>query len=52
MSNIYELLINVVKNSKKKVLTGLDQKVKGYVLDSLYAICDSPGEKTNSDPSC
>jgi hypothetical protein len=31
MSNICELLINVVKNNKPKVLRGLDQKVRGKV---------------------
>ena len=31
MSNICELLINVVKYDKPKVLKGLDQKVKGKV---------------------
>ena len=31
MSNICELLINVVKYDKPKVLKGLDQKVRGMV---------------------
>ena len=35
MSNVCELLINVVNNDKPKVLTGLDQKVRGMV-KALY----------------
>jgi hypothetical protein len=35
MSNIGELLINVVKYDKPKVLAGLDQKVRGMV-KALY----------------
>ena len=33
MTNICELLINIVTSDKPKMLTGLDQKVSGGLLD-------------------
>ena len=55
MSNICELLINVVKNNKPKVLGGLDQKGKGYKVKvfwyHLTQSVNSPGGKAGSNPS-
>jgi UDP-N-acetyl-D-mannosaminuronate dehydrogenase len=41
MSNICELLINVVNNNKPKVLGGLDQKVRGMVKALYYRFTQS-----------
>ncbi|QTA79969.1 Uncharacterized protein dnl_55430 [Desulfonema limicola] len=55
MDNTCELLINVVSASKPKMLTGLNQKGKGFgqsVRVSLCAIYDSPGGKADPKSSC
>ncbi len=47
MRNVCELLINVVIVDRPKMLTGLDQKVRGMAWDSLvlsYTNYDSSGE--------
>ena len=54
MSNIGELLINVVKYDKPKVLGGLDQKVRGMVKALYIRFTQSvipPAERQASNPS-
>jgi hypothetical protein len=54
MCNICKLLINVVTVNRPKMLKGLNQNGKGYgwsARTSFHAICDSPGEQADTNPS-
>ena len=54
MRNICESLVNVVKVYRPKVLSGLNQTVRGMVLSvrmSLNAVYYSPGGQADANPS-
>ncbi len=53
MTNVSELLINVVRINKPKMLTGLNQKVRGRLPHELWGYTDikAAGGKAGSNPS-